>query len=141
MLGYLDSHTTVVYSFIWMVKSTLICAIYSTHKCLHSGSADVSPDYRYLAVLRIRQGLAVFDLHTRDLCEEMPLDMGPHAVPLPIQYIHDGAAIATGSNTGKVRLWNTDGQKPCQMQKLVHGEPHANISIRHAQQPQSTNES
>lgn len=86
-----------------------------------SGSSDLSPDRRYLATLNIRQGIAMYDMQTREICMEALLDQGSSAAPLPILYIHKGNAVVTGTKTGKVRIWNADGKQPFHMQKLVHG--------------------
>lgn len=61
------------------------------------------------------------------LTREIPLDIGLCAVPLPVIYVHAGHAIVTGTNTGKVRIWDADDEVHSQIQKLPHGMPHSTV--------------
>ena len=89
---------------------------------MSSANSDLSPDHRFLATQHIRYGIRIYDLYTQKLFQETPLDLGPTATPLEIIYVHGGRALATGTCTGNVCVWDTDGRYLSQIQKLPHSE-------------------
>ncbi|KZV62533.1 WD40 repeat-like protein [Peniophora sp. CONT] len=94
------------------------------------GRSDLSADQHFLAIHNIRRGISIYNMSLRTLCEEMPLDQSTNAVLLSIKYVHGGCALATGSSTGKVRIWNANGGLS-QIQKLVHDQVRVPVIASH----------
>lgn len=97
--------------------SIQLCFVRLSDYLLPSGHAALHPDETSIAVVNQNSGVDVWRIPCAILKFSFPVEM-TKGVLIPVAWIDEGARILTGSDTGKVRIWNT------LTQNSLHPLPH-----------------